>query len=166
MHTGTWTVFSRDVASRGFSEVVTEVRPGSMMPLLRGQQGWRVPRRVGRREQGPSPPHLRPLNWGRTRSRPGGRAHGWSSSPTPALGSHPPQERTAPDPPDCGGRLRGGVVKEAAISAMIIMITFRSSQAGLPIERFLEALIGGGTPCLSTSYSRSTPSAWSRMSRT
>jgi fusaric acid resistance family protein len=36
-------------------------------------------------------------------------------------------------------------VKEAAISAMIIMITFRPSAAGFPIERFLEALIGGGT---------------------
>src|SRR5215217_3286627 len=36
-------------------------------------------------------------------------------------------------------------VKEAAISALIIMITFRSSQAGIPIERFLEALVGGGT---------------------
>jgi uncharacterized membrane protein YccC len=36
-------------------------------------------------------------------------------------------------------------VKEAAISAIIIMITFHSSQAGFPIERFLEALIGGGT---------------------
>jgi hypothetical protein len=31
----------------GFSEVLTKVRPRSMMPLLRGQQGWRVPRRVG-----------------------------------------------------------------------------------------------------------------------
>ena len=30
--------------------------------------------------------------------------------------------------------------KKAAISAMIIMITFRSSQAGFPIERVLEAL--------------------------
>jgi hypothetical protein len=30
-------------------------------------------------------------------------------------------------------------VKESAISALIIMITFRSSQAGFPIERFLEA---------------------------
>src|SRR5215216_1814325 len=39
-------------------------------------------------------------------------------------------------------------VKEAAISALIIMITFRSSQAGFPIERFLEALIGGGTALL------------------
>jgi hypothetical protein len=39
-------------------------------------------------------------------------------------------------------------VKEAAISAIIIMITFRSSQAGIPIERFLEALIGGGTALL------------------
>jgi hypothetical protein len=39
-------------------------------------------------------------------------------------------------------------VKEAAISAMIIMITFQSSQAGFPIERFLEALIGGGTALL------------------
>jgi uncharacterized membrane protein YgaE (UPF0421/DUF939 family) len=56
-------------------------------------------------------------------------------------------------------------VKEAAISALIIMITFRSSQAGFPIERFLEALIGGGTACLSTRCSRSTPSAWSRRPR-
>src|ERR671910_2142078 len=39
-------------------------------------------------------------------------------------------------------------VKEAAISALIIMITFRSSQAGFPIDRFLEALIGGGTALL------------------
>jgi hypothetical protein len=39
-------------------------------------------------------------------------------------------------------------VKEAAISAMIIMITFTPSAAGLPIERFLEALIGGGTALL------------------
>ncbi len=39
-------------------------------------------------------------------------------------------------------------VKEAAISAMIIMITFQPSATGLPIERFLEALIGGGTALL------------------
>ncbi|MDQ3862159.1 MAG: FUSC family protein [Actinomycetota bacterium] len=39
-------------------------------------------------------------------------------------------------------------VKEAAISAIIVMITFRYSQAGIPIERFLEALIGGGTALL------------------
>jgi hypothetical protein len=39
---------------------VTTLRLGSMMPLLRGQQGWRIPR-VGRREQGPGPPYLRPL---------------------------------------------------------------------------------------------------------
>ena len=39
-------------------------------------------------------------------------------------------------------------VKEAAISAMIVMITFRSSGTDLPIERFLEALIGGGTALL------------------
>jgi uncharacterized membrane protein YccC len=39
-------------------------------------------------------------------------------------------------------------VKEAAISAMIIMITFRSSDAGFPLDRFLEALIGGGTALL------------------
>ncbi len=39
-------------------------------------------------------------------------------------------------------------VKETAISAMIIMITFRPSDAGFPIERFLEALIGGGTALL------------------
>jgi uncharacterized membrane protein YgaE (UPF0421/DUF939 family) len=45
-------------------------------------------------------------------------------------------------------------VKEAAISAMIIMITFRSAEADIPIERFLEALIGGGTRCSSTRCSR------------
>src|SRR5919107_4534198 len=39
-------------------------------------------------------------------------------------------------------------VKEAAISAMIILITFTPSAAGFPIERFLEALIGGGTALL------------------
>jgi uncharacterized membrane protein YccC len=39
-------------------------------------------------------------------------------------------------------------VKEAAISAMIIMITFHYPDAGLPIERFLESLIGGGTALL------------------
>lgn len=39
-------------------------------------------------------------------------------------------------------------VKETAISAMIIMITFQSSDVGFPIERFLEALIGGGTALL------------------
>jgi len=39
-------------------------------------------------------------------------------------------------------------VKEAAISAMIIMITFHSPDSGLPLERFLEALIGGGTALL------------------
>lgn len=39
-------------------------------------------------------------------------------------------------------------VKEAAISAMIIMITFHYSDTGLPIERFLESLIGGGTALL------------------
>ena len=38
-------------------------------------------------------------------------------------------------------------VKEAAISAMISIITFRSAEADIPIERFLEALIGGGTRC-------------------
>jgi hypothetical protein len=55
--------------------------PGGMMPLLRGQQGGRIPR-VGRREQGSSPP-------------------------TPALGLPPPQERLAADPPDSGGSLPG-----------------------------------------------------------
>lgn len=35
-------------------------------------------------------------------------------------------------------------VKEAAISAMIMMFTFTPSTTGFPIERFLEALIGGG----------------------
>ncbi|MGH3144175.1 MAG: FUSC family protein [Rubrobacter sp.] len=39
-------------------------------------------------------------------------------------------------------------VKEAAISATIIMITFQSSSAAFPIDRFLEALIGGGTALL------------------
>ncbi|HLM77023.1 MAG TPA: FUSC family protein [Rubrobacteraceae bacterium] len=39
-------------------------------------------------------------------------------------------------------------VKEVAISAMIIMFTFTPSAAGFPIERFLEALIGGGTALL------------------
>ena len=39
-------------------------------------------------------------------------------------------------------------VKEAGISAMIIMFTFTPSAAGFPIERFLEALIGGGTALL------------------
>jgi hypothetical protein len=39
-------------------------------------------------------------------------------------------------------------VKEAAISAMIIMFTYTPSAAGFPIERFLEALIGGGTALL------------------
>jgi uncharacterized membrane protein YccC len=45
------------------------------------------------------------------------------------------------------GREETGV-KEAAISAMIILITFHSSDSGLPLERFLEALIGGGTALL------------------
>ena len=39
-------------------------------------------------------------------------------------------------------------VNETAISAMIIMITFAPSAAGFPAERFLEALIGGGTALL------------------
>jgi uncharacterized membrane protein YgaE (UPF0421/DUF939 family) len=39
-------------------------------------------------------------------------------------------------------------MKEAAISAMIIMITFRSPEEDIPIERFLWALIGGGTALL------------------
>lgn len=39
-------------------------------------------------------------------------------------------------------------VNETAISAMIIMITFRASDADLPIDRFLEALIGGGSALL------------------
>jgi hypothetical protein len=39
-------------------------------------------------------------------------------------------------------------VKESAISAMIIMITFQPSAAGFPVDRFLEALIGGGTALL------------------
>ena len=44
---------------------------------------------------------------------------------------------------------RGEVgVNEAAISAMILMITFPSSNAGFPPDRFLEALIGGGTALL------------------
>jgi len=39
-------------------------------------------------------------------------------------------------------------VKEAAISAMIIMFTYTPSGAGFPIDRFLEALIGGGSALL------------------
>ena len=39
-------------------------------------------------------------------------------------------------------------VKEAAISAMIILITFHSPDTSLPLERFLEALIGGSTALL------------------
>jgi uncharacterized membrane protein YgaE (UPF0421/DUF939 family) len=39
-------------------------------------------------------------------------------------------------------------VKEAAISAMIIMFTYTPSAAGFPFDRFLEALIGGGTALL------------------
>ena len=39
-------------------------------------------------------------------------------------------------------------VKEAAISAMIIMFTFQPSVTGFPVDRFLEALIGGGTALL------------------
>jgi len=39
-------------------------------------------------------------------------------------------------------------VKEAAISAMIIMFTYTPSAVGFPIDRFLEALIGGGTALL------------------
>jgi uncharacterized membrane protein YgaE (UPF0421/DUF939 family) len=39
-------------------------------------------------------------------------------------------------------------VREAAISAMIMTFTFTPSTAGFPIERFLKALIGGGTAIL------------------
>jgi uncharacterized membrane protein YccC len=39
-------------------------------------------------------------------------------------------------------------VNEAAVTAMIIMITFQFSGAGLPLDRFLEALIGGATALL------------------
>jgi uncharacterized membrane protein YccC len=39
-------------------------------------------------------------------------------------------------------------VKEAAISAMIIMITFHYPDTGVPVERFLESLIGGATALL------------------
>ena len=39
-------------------------------------------------------------------------------------------------------------VKEAAISAMIIMFTFQPSVTGFPVDRFLEALIGGGIALL------------------
>jgi Fusaric acid resistance protein-like len=39
-------------------------------------------------------------------------------------------------------------VKEAAISAMIIMFTFTPSATVLQVDRFLEALIGGGTALL------------------
>src|SRR5215216_679100 len=36
-------------------------------------------------------------------------------------------------------------VNEAAITAMILMITFQPSGAGFPLDRIFEALIGGGT---------------------
>jgi hypothetical protein len=39
-------------------------------------------------------------------------------------------------------------VNEAAITAMILMITFQPSGAGFPPDRFFEALIGGGTALL------------------
>jgi uncharacterized membrane protein YgaE (UPF0421/DUF939 family) len=39
-------------------------------------------------------------------------------------------------------------VNEAAISAMILMITFHSLGPGFPLDRFFEALIGGGTALL------------------
>ena len=39
-------------------------------------------------------------------------------------------------------------VNEAAVTAMIIMITFQFAGEGLPLDRFLEALIGGGTALL------------------
>jgi uncharacterized membrane protein YgaE (UPF0421/DUF939 family) len=39
-------------------------------------------------------------------------------------------------------------VNEAAITAMILMITFQSSSTGFPPDRFFEALIGGGTALL------------------
>ena len=39
-------------------------------------------------------------------------------------------------------------VNEAAISAMILMITFHSLGSGFPLDRFFEALIGGGTALL------------------
>jgi uncharacterized membrane protein YccC len=39
-------------------------------------------------------------------------------------------------------------VNEAAITAMILMITFQSSETGFPPDRFLEALIGGGSALL------------------
>ena len=39
-------------------------------------------------------------------------------------------------------------VNEAAISSMIIMFTYTPSATGFPIDRFLEALIGGGTALL------------------
>ena len=45
------------------------------------------------------------------------------------------------------GREETGV-KEAAISAMIILITFHAPDTGLPLGRFLEALIGGSTALL------------------
>src|SRR5918911_4735297 len=41
------------------------------------------------------------------------------------------------------------IVNEAAISAMILVVAFYPSQkSGFPLERFLEALVGGGTALL------------------
>jgi uncharacterized membrane protein YgaE (UPF0421/DUF939 family) len=56
-------------------------------------------------------------------------------------------------------------VKEAAISAMIIMFTFQPSATGFPVDRFLEALIGGGTALLINALLPVNPSAWSRAPR-
>ena len=39
-------------------------------------------------------------------------------------------------------------MKEAAISALIIMFTYTPSAASFPVDRFLEALIGGGAALL------------------
>src|SRR5215208_6599080 len=232
MHPSAWKVFFRDFACRGFSEVVTKVRPGSMMSLLRGNQGWRVPR-VGRREQGLSPlspPHPRSLyhggepgnGWGvvlmvgvvhhRLRSGALRLRSGWLPILQTAvaaclawflavliLGLERPTFAPIAAVIVLGlavgergrraveltlavafgvaladlllsivgvGAVQAGVlvvlamglavflgggdlgVKEAAISAMIIMFTFTPSAAGFPIDRFLEALIGGGTALL------------------
>ena len=58
-------------------------------------------------------------------------------------------------------------VNEAAVTAIIIMITLQFAGQGLPLDRFLEALIGGGTALLINALLPvNPPSAWSQRLRT
>jgi hypothetical protein len=201
IHPSAWKVFARDLACRGFSEVVTKVRPGSMM--LTGRRGpgngrWvDIMVSVVRQRLHSATTRLKSA-WLQILQTAVAACVAWSLAVL-ILG----QERPTFAPIAAvialglavGERARRAVeltigvafgvaladllvslvgvgavqagavvvlamglavflgggdlgVKEAAISALIIMITFRSSQAGFPIERFLEALIGGGTALL------------------